>query len=495
MVSVHRIFDGRRLLALLSLLLVAGFFATTLGSYFVSKNGIRQAIIGQELPLTSSNIHVELQKDLVQPVVISSTMANDTFLRDWVLQGEHNVDEMNRYLQEIKMRYGAFSSFFVSDLSSKYYTGSGVLKTVSPNEPRDTWYYRVRDLKDAYEINVDLDLANEDAMTIFINYRVFDFAGKYLGATGIGITIDAMHRRIKDYQQRYQRSIYFVDNKGQVVLGGQKTMQEQPDLHARPGMRDIIEGILRDKNGGYQYEAGGVTYLLNVHYIPELNWYLFVEKDESGALVEVRNMLYINLAICLVVTLVVVMLMNVSLSRYQRRIEEMASTDKLTGMLNRQACSILMDKLLAEYARQPRPVSVLLMDLDHFKLVNDQYGHAMGDRVLCHVAVQLNQCLRKSDIAVRWGGEEFLVVLNNCGLDEAQLIAEKIRRCIADGNLDVHGQPIALTVSVGVSQFNGTELIEQTISRADAGLYLAKQGGRNQVGVTPALVRQHGLPG
>ena len=118
MVSVHRIFDGRRLLALLSLLLVAGFFATTLGSYFVSKNVIRQAIIGQELPLTSSNIYVELQKDLVQPVVISSTMAHDTFLRDWVLKGERNVDEMNRYLQEIKMRYGAFSSFFVSERSA-----------------------------------------------------------------------------------------------------------------------------------------------------------------------------------------------------------------------------------------------------------------------------------------------------------------------------------------------------------------------------------------
>jgi diguanylate cyclase (GGDEF)-like protein len=486
MVSVHRIFDGRRLLALLSLLLAAGFFATTLGSYFVSKNVIRQAIIGQELPLTSSNIYVELQKDLVQPVVISSTMAHDTFLRDWVLQGERNVDEMNRYLQEIKMRYGAFSSFFVSERSANYYTGSGVLKKVSASEPRDTWYYRVRELKDAYEINVDLDLANKDAMTIFINYRVFDFAGQYLGATGIGLTIDAMHRRIKDYQQRYQRSIYFVDTKGQVVLGGQKNLQQQPDLHARPGLRDIIDGILRDKNGGYQYEADGVTYLLNVHYIPELNWYLFVEKDESEALVEVRKTLYINLAICLFVTLVVVMLMNVSLTRYQRRIEQMASTDKLTGMLNRQAFTILMDKLLAEYARQARPVSMLLLDLDHFKHVNDQHGHATGDRALCHVAAQLQQGLRKSDIAVRWGGEEFLVVLNNCGLEEAQLIAEKIRQRIAEGKLEVDGQALALTVSIGVSQFSGAEPTEQTISRADAGLYLAKQGGRNRVGVAPA---------
>jgi diguanylate cyclase (GGDEF)-like protein len=262
-------------------------------------------------------------------------------------------------------------------------------------------------------------------------------------------------------------------------------------LHTRPGLRDIIDRILLDKNGGYQYEAHGVTYLLNVHYIPELNWYLFVEKDESEALVEVRKALYINLAICLVITLLVVLLMNVSLSRYQGRIEAMAATDKLTGLLNRQAYSILMDRLMAEYVRQPRPVSVLLLDLDHFKRVNDQHGHAMGDRVLCHVAAQLRQGLRKSDIAVRWGGEEFLVVLNNCAIDEAQQIAEKIRQRIAQECLEVDGCPIALTVSVGVSQFSGNELSEQAISRADAGLYLAKQGGRNRVCVatspTPAM--------
>jgi diguanylate cyclase (GGDEF)-like protein len=491
MVSVHRIFDGRRLLVLLSILLSVGFFATTLGSYFVSKNVIRQAIIGQELPLASSNIYVELQKDLVQPVVISSTMAHDTFLRDWVLKGEKNVDELNRYLQEIKTRYGAFSSFFVSERSANYYTGSGILKKVSPKEPRDAWYYRMRDLKADYEINVDPDLANKDAMTIFINYRVFDFAGQYLGATGIGLTLDAMHRRIKDYQQRYQRTIYFVDSKGQAVLFGQNAKQEPSDLHTRPGLRDIIDRILLDKNGGYQYEARGVTYLLNVHYIPELNWYLFVEKDESEALVEVRKALYINLAICLVITLLVVMLMNVSLSRYQGRIEAMAATDKLTGLLNRQAYSILMDRLMAEYVRQPRPVSVLLLDLDHFKHVNDQHGHAVGDQALRRVAAQLRQGLRKSDIAVRWGGEEFLVVLNNCAIDEAQQIAEKIRQRIAQESLEVDGSHIALTVSVGVSQFSGNEPSEQAISRADAGLYLAKQGGRNRVCVlaspTPAM--------
>ena len=492
MVSVHRIFDGRRLLALLSLLLAAGFFATTLGSYFVSRNAIREAIIGQELPLASSNIYVELQKDLVQPVLISSTMAHDTFLRDWVLQGERNTGEMSRYLQEVKTRYGAFSSFFVSERSSNYYTGEGILKQVSPKEPRDAWYYRVRGLKDNYEINVDPDLANQDAMTIFINYRVFDFAGQYLGATGIGLTMDAMHRRVKDYQQRFKRTIYFVDGKGHAIPLGDEARRGPPDLHQRPGLRDLIDRILLEKNGGYQYEADGTNYLLNVHYIPELNWYLFVEKDESEALRKVRQTLYINLVICLAITLVVVMLMNVSLARYQRRIEQMASTDKLTGMLNRQAFTILIAKLMAEYQRQPRPVSVLMIDLDHFKLINDQHGHARGDQVLCSVAAQLQQGLRKSDIAVRWGGEEFLVYMPGVTLLQAQALADRALHAVGATPVSLPTGPLRVTVSVGYACFplppaRLSLTLERAINFADMALYTAKNQGRNRaIGVASA---------
>jgi hypothetical protein len=144
MYSTHQIFQRQPLILLLSALLVTGFFATTLSSYYVSKRAILDAIVARELPLTSSNIYSEIQKDLVQPVLISSTMAHDTFLREWVLAGEQDGEAMARYLREIKGRYGAFSSFFVSERSARYYTGEGVLKRVSPKEARDAWYYRVR---------------------------------------------------------------------------------------------------------------------------------------------------------------------------------------------------------------------------------------------------------------------------------------------------------------------------------------------------------------
>ena len=477
-----RIFDRRQLMLLLWVLLTTGFVTISLVGYQVSKQAIRAAIIGQDLPLTSSNIYSEIQKDLVRPVLISSTMAHDTFVRDWVVRGEKNVDEMARFLNEVKLRHGAFSSFFVSEKTGHYYTGEGILKRVSSFEPRDAWYYRVRGLSEDYEINVDPDLANKDELTIFINYRVFDFSGNYIGATGIGLTVDAVRRLVADYQQRFNRTIYFVDPAGRIVVLGNRA-DRNPDLRARPGLGLQVDRILAAKSGSYQYEAHGDNHILHVNYLPELKWYLFVEQNETISLADIRNTLYVNLAISLVVTLIVLLIMHWVLTRYQWRLEEMASTDKLTGLLNRHAFTILVDKLMAEYRREPRPISWLLADIDHFKAINDQHGHLSGDAVLSAVAHELRHGLRASDLAVRWGGEEFLLVLKDCHLAEAQRIAEALRERIAALAIETDGQTLGVTLSFGISEFSGTETTDQTVDRADAALYRAKHAGRNRVEV------------
>jgi diguanylate cyclase (GGDEF)-like protein len=474
------IFDRRQLILILWVLLTTGFMAISVIGYQVSKHAIRDAIIAQDLPLTSSNIYSEIQKDLVRPVLISSTMANDTFVRDWVLRGEKNPREMARYLKEVKERFGAFSSFFVSEKTSNYYTGEGLLKRVSSFEPRDAWYYRVRGLSEHYEINVDPDLANQDALTIFINYRVYDYDGRYIGVTGIGLTVDAVRQLVADYQQRFRRTIYFVDTRGQVVDFANQS-QHVTDLSKVPGLGPQIERILSEKRGSYQYEADGDNYILHVNYLPELKWFLFVEQNESAALADIRKTLYLSLAISLIVTLVVVFLIHLALMRYQWRLEEMASTDKLTSLLNRHAFSILIVKLLAEYRRDPKPISVLMVDIDRFKAINDQHGHQTGDLVLAGVAKALQSGLRESDLAIRWGGEEFLLVLKGCDLAEAQRIAENLRQTVMAAPLSAAGKPLSVTVSIGVSQFDGSESADQLVNRADTALYGAKAAGRNRV--------------
>lgn len=486
--SSVRLIDRHRLLWLLGILLSIGFFATTLFGYFVSKEAIRSAIIGQDLPLTSSNIYSEIQKDLVRPVLIAENMAHDTFVRDWIMRGENQVDELSRYLAEIKQRHGAFSSFLVSEKSRNYYTGTGILKQISPNEPRDVWYFRIRDLKENYEINVDPDLANRDMLTIFINYRVFDFAGNYIGTTGIGLTVDAVRHLVSSYQQRFQRTIYFVDTRGHVVDFGKHTGLSG-DLRTRPGLGPMVERILQERTGSYQFEEAGDNHILNVNYLPELKWYLFVEQNEEMALAEIRQTLYINLAISLLVTLIVTALAYLALGRYQSRIEEMASTDKLTGLLNRHAYSILIDNLMAGFRRKQQSITFLLADVDHFKAINDRYGHRIGDEALVGVAHILKASLREMDFAVRWGGEEFLIVLRDCPKEEGEQVADKLRRAVEEATPCPSDARIKLTISIGISQYDGIEDIDQTVNRADTALYSAKNAGRNLVCMAAEEIR------
>ena len=221
-----------RLLLLLTLILAAGFVATSLASYLASRKAIEHGIADQTLPLTGDNIYSEIQKDMLRPVFISSLMAHDTFVRDWILAGENDSRQIVRYLAEVKKKYGAITSFLISDKTSKYYYAEGTLKSVSPKAERDIWYYRVRNMPGSdYETNVDIDMANRDSMTIFINHRVYDYDGRFIGATGIGLTLATMSHIIDRYQARFHRNIYFVDGKGAIVLAG-KSMR---DSHSGQG--------------------------------------------------------------------------------------------------------------------------------------------------------------------------------------------------------------------------------------------------------------------
>lgn len=473
--------DKRKLIVLLSLLLSAGFMLTSVVSYFAAKASIRESIVLNELPLTSDNIYSEIQKDLVRPIFISSMMASDTFLRDWVLHGEKNTDQITKYLKEVKQRYSAFTSFFVSDKSRMYYHADGVLKAVREDNPRDAWYFRTRSLKELYEINVDPDLANRDALTIFINYRTFDYDGNFIGATGIGLTVDAVRKLIDDYQKRYDRNIYFVDDKGEFILYGSQAKNAGANIRNAPGLDAIAEKIIKNKEGSYEYIRDGRRQLLNVRLVPELHWYLFVEKEEDQALLEIRKTLFLNLAICLLITAGVLLVTNLTINHYQRRLEEMATSDRLTGLANRQAFDVIAEHTFKEAARSGEPLSAMLIDIDLFKHVNDTYGHPVGDQIIQDVARVAKASLRDSDILCRWGGEEYLVLLKSCDAANAFALGEKIRQAIRGAGFNHDGILIPVTVSIGVAQLAAGEPVNQLISRTDSALYAAKAAGRDRV--------------
>ncbi|MCU1759685.1 diguanylate cyclase [Pseudomonas sp. 14P_8.1_Bac3] len=478
------LYSQRSLVLTLIALLGAGFLATSFLSYYASRASIRDNIVNTELPLTSDTVYSEIQKDLVRPILISSMMARDTFMRDWVVGGEQNPEQMTRYLNEVMTHYGAYTAFFISNSTLTYYHAKGVLKQVKVDEPRDAWYFRVRDMADPYEINVDPDLANKDNLTFFINYKVYDYNNHFIGAAGVGLTVDAVIKLIDKYQQRYQRSVYFVDNFGRLVLtgadGGPQGARVGQTLAELDSMKSLVSQLPKPHSGSYEYSVQGQGHFLNVRFIPELNWYLFVDKREDGALSEIRQSLYLNLLICLFVTLIVLALLNRVIKRYQGKIQAQATLDSLTELPNRRGFDLLAAQALHEAQREPKPLTALLLDLDHFKALNDTYGHLAGDQVLIGFARDLQSCLRHSDIVCRWGGEEFIVLLKDTDGETGLMIAEKIRQHVEQQRYAYNGQSLRLTVSIGLTTLQPDETLHTLLSRADHAMYRAKQSGRNR---------------
>lgn len=313
--------DKYKLVTVIVGLLATGFLVTSLASYFVARESLRSEIERNELPLTSDNISSEIRHDLSRPVFISALMATDTFLRDWVIGGEIDEGQIIKYLKEIQTQHDTFTSFFVSDKTGIYYHADGVLKKISPDEERDKWYYRVREMKEDYEINVDPDLANEDAMTIFINYRVLDYNNNFIGATGVGLTVGAVKQLIKSYQEKYNRTIYFADRDGAIKLAGpsfDKAVKNISQLEYSTRLRDKFDA---QPERSFRYERNGQVVHANIRYIDEFEWFLVVEQPEQETIKQIFTTLVINLGICIFITVVVLVLINASVTAYQKRIE------------------------------------------------------------------------------------------------------------------------------------------------------------------------------
>jgi diguanylate cyclase (GGDEF)-like protein len=154
-------------------------------------------------------------------------------------------------------------------------------------------------------------------------------------------------------------------------------------------------------------------------------------------------------------------------------------TDPLTGLPNRREFNERLEERMSAWNRRRESFSLLLLDVDHFKRLNDVYGHLVGDQVLAALGNTLRASVRREDAVARYGGEEFAVLLPNTSIEQATLVGRKVREAASQINLNHNGQPIAITVSGGLATIQPNEQVESLIQRADAALYAAKSGGRN----------------
>ncbi|RKZ98783.1 MAG: GGDEF domain-containing protein [Gammaproteobacteria bacterium] len=212
-----------------------------------------------------------------------------------------------------------------------------------------------------------------------------------------------------------------------------------------------------------------------------LSYQLVLHQKGLGEITMIRRTRFSNDELHFIEQVLVALLAPLNNALNYQQALNLASLDPLTGIYNRYAMENMVSREIELTQRNNTPLSMIALDIDYFKKVNDTYGHAAGDCVLKHLTECVHQCTRTTDAMFRYGGEEFILLLNNTDLFGAQELAERIRKNIEQTPYIYDGKSIKITASIGISTFIENDTSSDFFKRADEALYRAKSAGRNQV--------------
>ncbi len=500
---------------------------------------------------------------LMREVSLAEALAGSQSIRDWA-NDESNESLKRRGIAELEHFRQSFadkSYFFVIGASGNYYfndaanayAGSQFRYTVSPDNPRDAWYYATVQLGEGCHLNVDND-ANLRVTKVWMNCVIRE-GRRVLGILGTGIDLTSFIQEVVNIPQVGVTSM-FVDRRGAVQAHRDQDMVDLRSLTAAMSAKRTVYSMLDNEADRAALQAlmdevaagdavaksrfmtvSGRQMLVGVGYLDRLGWFNVTLMDVD-AIIDRRLFLPIGLLLAAMMGLTAAILMLVFkrqvLDRLKRlegvvrsarqgdygpalsmgderqdevgrlsaaftemavsvadhtrllearvrerteALETLAFRDAQTGIANRRG-------FVAAYAdaMAGQRHGLLLVDIDHFKSVNDNFGHAAGDAVIIEVARRIVDCLGQGNICARWGGDEFIVLLQDSAPNLLRAAAAGIMAAVSDRPIELPGGGLAMvTISVGACLTEAGDTIETITEMADAALYMAKGEGRNRV--------------
>lgn len=465
---------------IIGVLLVVLSISITSINYFVSLNNTQQQLKNQALPLSLDNIYTEIQKHIIEPYLVSSMMANDTFVQDWLINDEENYKKIENYLSAIKNKYQMFTTYLVSNKSKNYYTQDGFIETMTRDNPSNNWYFSFKQKSKNHEINLDFNKNLSNSLIMFINYKIFDRDYSFLGSTGVAIKISYINDMLKTFRQKYHFKVFFINKDADIVLS-EKDNFKYSSLSEIDYLNSIKDDLISKESKSFEYQVDGKEHILNTKYIPELDLYLLVEAKTEDFLVHVKDIFYFNLIISLFISFFIIITLVYLIKNYNKKLEHLADYDMLTSLNNRRSFKSKLSRQISIHQRNKNSLSLVFIDIDDFKTINDNFGHEVGDKVLIRISNILKSSVRKSDLVARWGGEEFIIVFINSTLEDSIVSIEKIKGLIQSDYLLTELAGSDITASFGVTQLKEKDSIDSIINRADQAMYRSKRTGKNKI--------------
>jgi len=433
--------------------------------------------------LADIDISNHIKNSMSMPVMVSKTMANDEFLKAWFLKEPESVgddaylQQLYSYLKAYQLKYDYTTVFCVSAQTGNYYYQEGLNKTISKDDAHDIWYYNFLASGHEYDLEVDTNEANNNIITVFVNFRVEGDDGGLLGVIGVGLQASFIEDTIRSYEKDYGLSVYIIN-----VGGAENSFNGSTDIFVSqdnlPKYTGIKEKIKMNKSGESEiqwFTSGGERKCLVTKYDDILGWYLVLEMETnsiSSSFQEriMSNVLFMlfSLVICILVTMAVFI-------NYNKRIVTIENIDELTGLPNQKLFSEQYLAFIRKHRKQKK--TLFMLDIDHFKNVNDSHGHMFGNAVVAMVADELRNAINGYGIAARWGGDEFIGILSVEPEEARRILSQFMDALKREGKNGGY----SVTVSVGMIEIDEHQSMDQLIIKADEVLYCSKENGRDQI--------------
>ena len=408
-----------------------------------------------------------------EAIAISQSM-NNTFIRD-LLKNEYNFsvqaqsEILKKYLSDIVYKFGYSTAFLADSKTMAYFSEHGYSKTVDINNPDDDWYQAFKDSGKQYELNVDNDQANYNRLTIYINMRILDNSGNFLGVCGVGVPVKQVMTLMQTLETQSDISIKLVSSDGivRVARSGQLVFQR-----TEQELRAMLKKY--DYSQPYYYEPKKEDGYTVVKYIPECDWFAVIDY-EGGKSSARSTMLFKNLMLCLIVLLSVLVIFNTILNlvtKHTEKFAEEALEDQLTGLKNRRSYALEIERL--NKRQNLADICVVTMDINGLKMTNDSFGHTAGDDLLRGAATAMKAYFGKNGWRIfRTGGDEFVAITTKPVPEKDSIISD----FKAQLGLFHHELIKELSVSIGLAKAceNDITCVEDLIKIADKKMYADKE--------------------
>ena len=424
-----------------------------------------------------------ITNEIVRPLTIAQFMANDKFLINYAQQKQVERTILLDYISSLSKQFQLLS--FIALEQHNLMLDANNKKTSLADKDAE-WFYRLK--------NIDLlqfaDIGNAANPHLYFDVKIMSDKQEFLGFAGVAVDLDRFAKTFTQFYKRFGFEVFFVDENDNITLSSSALMKT--DSHHRKNelvninSLDWYQSYLQQQDTSKTSIENNFARYIETKFIisqlplKALNWRVFIVAPEASQQSEYWQLFLSKLIIFILLSFVLYYLFHIAINYFKLNLVKDSETDHLTKLPNRSFIHWKYSQLNEEHDG----VCVVIADIDNFKIINDSYGHLVGDDVLKIIAKKLVESLRNIDLAGRWGGEEFIILLPDTTAEQAVEIIDRIRENIADipfsyASVD---QTFNITVSFGISDSSLAGIpLKEIISKADKALYQAKENGRNQV--------------